>query len=257
MLIAIDIGNSSIHIGFFHNSVLDTLKIPTNPALKTPDYSRLIADWMSEKNAEKTGVHCIICSVVPALTPALEEAVASLPLPLAGAAVFVDHRIRTGLTMAVDAPDLLGADRIANAVAAVARYGKPVGIADFGSATTLTMVGKAGDLIGGAILPGIGMMNDVIGEKASLLKPVSLEPPRTALGKNTEDCIRSGILFGTAGAVERIISEIEREAGYPFRVVITGGYSSLASRFLGRPHAVDAHLTLEGLRILYEKNRNA
>ena len=117
------------------------------------------------------------------------------------------------------------------AAGAYAIYGGPVAVVDFGTATTITIVGKNADFIGGSIMPGIGLMNDVLEQRTSKLTKVPLEQPGPALGTDTAGCIRSGLLRGTAGAVERVLDDIEKETGYMFRVVITGGYAHLVDAF--------------------------
>ena len=163
----------------------------------------------------------------------------------------------TGLNLKVKAPEELGTDRLADAAGAYAIYRGPVAVIDFGTATTITIVGKNADFIGGSIMPGIGLMNDVLAQRTSKLTKVPLEQPVPALGTDTAGCIRSGLLIGTAGAVERILDEIEKETGYIFRVVITGGYAHLVDPFIKRPHEMNVFLTHEGLREIYGKNRPA
>lgn len=257
MLIAIDIGNSSINIGYFTENDFFATKIPTNPLLSSGEYRKFLEEQIQRKFPSDTNVHCIISSVVPSHTRVMQEAVSGLLDTHAGGVLILGHDTETGIPLSVRMPESLGTDRIANAAGAFSRYGAAVAVADFGTATTLTLVGKDGSLIGGAILPGIGMMNESLSQRASQLRSVRIDAPVSALGKDTESCIRSGILFGSAGAVERIISEIEVEEGYEFRVVITGGYSEPAGRCMKRPHLRDPHLTLEGLRIIYGKNRPA
>jgi type III pantothenate kinase len=163
----------------------------------------------------------------------------------------------TGLNLKIKAPEELGTDRLADAAGAYAIYHEPVAVIDFGSATTLTAVGKNADVIGGSIMPGVGLMNDVLAQRTSKLTKVSLELPVPALGTDTAENIRSGLVFGTAGAVERVLDEIEKEVGYTFRVVLTGGYVHLMDAFIKRPHDVNAFLIHEGLKEIYGKNRPA
>jgi type III pantothenate kinase len=169
----------------------------------------------------------------------------------------VDFRMNTGLNLKVDEPDKLGSDRIADAVAADALYPAPVAVADFGTATTITAVDENHSLIGGSIMPGLGLMSSMLGKGTYLLSEVALTPPESALGKDTEGSIRAGLYLGTAGAVERILSEIEKEAGCTFRLVLTGGHCLAMERFITRRHELNPELTLEGLRMLYGKNRSS
>jgi type III pantothenate kinase len=257
MLIAIDIGNSTINIGYFLEKGLCVQKIDTHPLRDPEEYERLMDDFMHEAQIEKKpGVGGIISSVVLSHTRPFCEVLGTL-LHDISAVCMVDHTLNTGLGMKVDEPDKLGADRIADAVAASGLYGVPVAVVDFGTATTITVVDRYRNLIGGTIMPGLGLMNEMLGRGTSLLNEIPLEPPLTALGTDTAGCIRSGLYFGTAGAVERILREAERETGEDFRLVITGGHAAAMDRLILRTHEMNPSLTLEGLRILYGKNRSS
>ncbi|MDH4233087.1 MAG: type III pantothenate kinase, partial [Nitrospirota bacterium] len=213
--------------------------------------------FLEQNHIAKNFFNCIISSVVSTHTMVLKEAVGKLSAKSANAIFVLDHQMDTGLDLKIKAPEELGTDRLANAAGAYALYGGPVAVIDFGTATTITAVGKNADFIGGSIMAGIGLMNEVLAQRTSKLAKVALEPQGPALGTDTAGCIRSGLLIGTAGAVERILEEIENEAGYTFRTVITGGHAQLVARFLKRPHELNLFLTLEGLRIIYAKNRSA
>jgi type III pantothenate kinase len=151
----------------------------------------------------------------------------------------------------------VGPDRIANAVAAEALFTCPVAVIDFGTATTISVVAKGASFIGGAILPGIRLMNESLAKKTSRLSEVSIRSASAALGTDTASGIRSGLFYGTAGAVERIIAEIERETGLRLAIAITGGFSGLMTKHMKRRHRLIPHLTLQGLRIMYTRNKSA
>lgn len=257
MLIAVDIGNSSINIGYFAETGLYVQKINTHPLRDQAEYLRLIDNFMENTHIEKKqGVGGIISSVVLSHTQPLYHVIRTLSRDNASVMI-VDHKMNTGLNLRVDEPDKLGADRIADAVAADGLYGAPAAVADFGTATTITVVDEYHSLIGGTIMPGLVLMNKILGSGTSLLHEVALQPPVAALGTDTEGCILAGLYFGTAGGVERILSEIERETGCAFRLIITGGHAGAVDRLISRPHELNPHLTLEGLRILYGKNRSS
>jgi len=169
----------------------------------------------------------------------------------------VRWRLATGLQFAVPHPEKLGSDRIANAVAAYEAYKSPVAAVDFGTASTITVVGRDACYIGGSILPGVRLMNASLAKGTSRLREASLLSPESALGADTAHCIRSGLFYGTAGAVERILCEIEKEKGFKMKVVVTGGFSGLISGFLQRKHDLRPHLTLEGLKLIYMRNADA
>lgn len=254
MLIAIDIGNSSINIGFFTVSGLLVQKIDTHPLLSSAKYSALVNGFIKEKNMDKMPEGIIISSVVPVHAEVLRKTLKGL---FSVEPLIVSYKMKTGLRLNIPNPEKLGTDRIANSVAAYELCRCPVATVDFGTATTISVVGKNATYIGGAILPGIRLMNEALAKGTSKLYDVSISIPGSALGTDTVTCIQSGLLYGTAGAVERLLSEIEKEVGFRLKVIVTGGYGTLISKFLKRKHDVLPYLTLEGLKILYERNSDA
>ena len=254
MLIATDIGNSFITIGYFTSKGLLVQRIPTLPLKDPEEYRQLLHAFIKENNIEKGEGASIISSVVSSHTGALVAAVEGLPGVIAGSTLVINDQL-AGIRFRIPHPDELGTDRIANAVAAYSLVGKPVVVIDFGTATTISVIDASGDYLGGAIMPGIGLMNEALGMKTSKLRKVEVVKPETALGRDTAGCILSGLLIGTAGAVERIVEEIENETGASYDVILTGGNCLLVEAFMRRPHRVRSQLTLEGLKILYEKNR--
>ncbi|OGW52216.1 MAG: hypothetical protein A2Y81_03210 [Nitrospirae bacterium RBG_13_43_8] len=253
-LIAVDIGNSSINIGFFTESGLIVQKIETKPLRSASEYSALINGFKKEKNIDKIPEGIIISSVVPALTGVLIETLKEFK---SGEPLLVSCKIKTGLKFNIPNPEELGSDRIANAVAAHDLYKGPVAVVDFGTATTISVVGKDANYIGGAIMPGIGLMNESLAKGTSKLFEVALNHPGLALGVDTNGCIQSGLFYGTAGATERLLHEIEEEIGFGLKVVLTGGYGGMVSKFLSRKFDLMPHLTLEGLRTIYMRNTDA
>src|SRR4030042_5525333 len=254
MLIAVDIGNTSINIGFFTESGLIVQKIETKPLRSASEYLALINGFKKEKNIDKMPEGIIISSVVPALTGVLSETLKKFK---SGKPLLVSCKIKTGLKFNIPNPEELGSDRIANAVAAYDLYKGPVAVVDFGTATTISVVGKDADYIGGAIMPGIKLMNEALVKGASKLWEVPLSPPELALGNDTIRCIQSGLFYGSAGAVERILLEIEKEVGFRLKIILTGGYGGMISKFLKRKHDLKPHLTIEGLKTIYMRNKDA
>jgi type III pantothenate kinase len=254
MLIAIDIGNSSVNIGFFVSAGLFVQRIDTHPLLSQREYLDLINRFIREKNIDKTPGGIIISSVVPGHTPVFQKAAGKL---ISGSAMILGKETLTGLTFDVRNPEKVGPDRIANAVAAYELYKCPVAVADFGTATTVSVVGKSAVFLGGTIMPGIGLMNESLAGGASLLYQVPLRSPGSALAKDTTTNIQSGLFYGTAGAVEKIIGEIEKESGFKLKVVVTGGYAAFVSSLLKKRHKFRPYLTLEGLEIIYKRNVDA
>lgn len=253
MLIALDIGNSLINIGIFTDKGLFVRKIETYPLKPHERYTSFLRDFLAEISVEKNTHEVIISSVVTGHAEILSEACRGLmPEDL----LIVGPEIKTGLVFDIPKPEELGSDRIANSVASYELYKGPVAAVDFGTATTISVVGKDAHYIGGAILPGVGLMNESLAKGTSKLSEVVLRPPKSALGKDTSGCIQSGLFYGTAGAVERLLEEIEKEAGFGLKVVVTGGFSYIISKFFNREHDLRPNLTLEGLKIIYMRNRS-
>ncbi len=258
MLIAIDIGNSLTNIGYFTNKGLVVQNIDTKIIKNINDIYLIINDFLSQNHIEKSCFSVIISSVVSDLATFFKNVFEGLCDKEEDTEILiVKHTMNTGLSFKINTPEELGTDRIANAVGACAIYTPPVAVIDFGTATTITVVDKDARYIGGSIMPGIGLMNEVLGRETSRLNKIVLEQPSTALGKDTSGCIGSGIFYGSAGAVERVLDEIEKETDCKFQLVVTGGYGLKMDKFIKRPHDINPDLTLQGLKILYEKNRTA
>lgn len=256
MLLAIDIGNSSVSIGLFSgDSLTGCLKIATRPAKPIDFYSKKIKNLLSERHVEKPLDGVIISSVVPELTGLLKDSVNVLS---SKEPVTVKAPLLSGLNFDVQAPEEVGSDRIANVIAAMHIYGAPVLVVDFGTATTLSAA-RDKSFIGGAILPGLKLMGKSLQRGTSRLPYVDInclrdQKHRTqAVGKDTNKGIISGIIYGTAGGVERTIEEMEKEEKCRFKVAITGGYSGIMTRYLRREHSVDPDLTLKGLNLIHKR----
>jgi type III pantothenate kinase len=254
MLLALDIGNSLIDIGFFKHEHLRVKNLTTHPLKKPEDYASILREFLPEISVERTALGVIISSVVEGHTAVLAEACKQLmPEDL----IILTSEIVTGIVFDIPRPEELGTDRIANAVAANELYKGPVAVLDFGTATTVSVVGKNANYMGGAIMPGVGLMNESLAKSTSKLSAVSLNQPGAALGTNTLQCIQSGLFYGAAGAVERLLREIEKEIGFELKVVVTGGYGGMISKFLSRDYILNQHLTLEGLKIIFMRNQGA
>ena len=200
MVIAIDIGNSSINIGFFAKSDLFVKNIPAHPLLPSSKYVSLVNGFIKEKNMEKKPEGIIISSVVPGHTKVLKHALKKLT---GTEPLLVSCRIRTGLKFAIPRPEALGSDRIANAVAAYEMFQCPAAAVDFGTATTISVVGKKANYIGGAIMPGIRLLNESLAKGTSQLYTVQVKSPVYALGSDTAEVychnfLKENILFRLA-----------------------------------------------------------
>ncbi|HET6514486.1 MAG TPA: type III pantothenate kinase [Thermodesulfovibrionales bacterium] len=257
MLLAIDIGNSTISAGLFSGALLRRrLKMPSHPRRDAEEYRKEIERFLASEAGGRELSGIVVSSVVPGLEEVLSHAITGMSVR---EPFIVGPSLDTGLGFDVEETGQVGPDRIVNAMAAREKYGDPVLAIDFGTATTISAV-RNGKFIGGAILPGVGLMSEVLHTSTSRLPQVdigaaviSLNRRLPAVGKGTTKCIVSGIIYGMAGAVDRLIHEIEREE-CPFIVVITGGYAALMAPFLERNVLFDQDLTLQGLRLIYERN---
>ncbi|MBI5213726.1 MAG: type III pantothenate kinase [Nitrospirae bacterium] len=263
-LLAVDIGNSTIGLGLFpepaRNEDIFIKKISLHPAQSTAAYKKIIVEFIEDcgkrqrakgKGQEKTDV--ILSSVVPSLNETIIKSLRGISVkePL-----IVRRKLECGLNFAVTTPEAIGADRIANAAAGFHYFKRPVAVVDFGTATTITVIGKNRSLIGGAIMPGVHLMQAALHEGTEKLPPIPLKTPKTVLGRSTVSSITSGIIHGTAGAVEALIKGMEKELGFRLKLVLTGGYAKLMSPLVKRGHRLEPNLTFEGLRLIYLKNRD-
>lgn len=249
MIIAFDIGNSSINMGFFTEGGLFAFSLPSYPPRPPREISDFLVGRLGENRIENAPEGVIISSVVSGLTGAVSEAVRILWD--ASPAVLRAEDVR-GLELDLKKAAEVGVDRLAGAVGANVLYGAPVCVVDFGTATTVNFVGRGNVFKGGAIMPGLGLMKRALYENTSSLPDVELVSPGPALGKDTEGNILSGIMYGTAGAVERIIFEVESSEEETYRVVLTGGYSEVVRPVMKRADFIEPHIVLKGLKFIYE-----
>ncbi len=254
MLLAIDIGNTNIVLGLFKDKELLAHWRMTTHLHKTVDeYSMLILDLFRSQGIRTQEVQAIVCSnVVPPLTSIFME----LSKKYFGInPLFITHQMETGLKICYDNPQEIGADRIVNAAAGFEIYGGPLIIVDFGTATTFCAISGQGEYLGGAISPGVMIAAEALFTRTAKLPKVELVKPNAVIGHRTISSMQSGILIGFAclvdGMVSRMITEMKSD---PF-VVATGGLASLITPESKMIREVRPNLTLEGLRILYEKNR--
>ncbi len=256
MLLVIDIGNTHTVMGVYDGQELkEHYRVASNHALTADECGISIKQLFREYDRIED---VIICSVVPPLTPIYEEMSEKL---LKVAPVVVSSDLPLGINILYDDPKTVGADRIANAVAAYEIYGGPAIVVDFGTATTFDVISENGEYLGGAIAPGIETSSLNLFQKASQLFKVSLEKPRKAIGKNTEESLRSGIIFGTVGQIEGIVNRIKEElprmspAKREPKIIATGGLANLIARESETIEEVNPTLTLEGLRRIYSRVR--
>lgn len=253
MLLVVDVGNTQTHFGLFDGERLiehwrfATVRVSTADELGAALRSLLELRGYGFDDVDRS----IVSSTVPQLEPEWE---AMSDRYLGHRMLTVGPGLRTGLAIRYDNPREVGADRLVNAVALRARFGGPAVCVDFGTATTFDVLSAAGDYVGGALMTGIEISLDALSERGARLPKIELAPPRTALAKNTIDAIRSGVVFGYAGAVDAILRRLFGELGERAPVVATGGLAKLVVPFTDELDEVDDLLTLTGLRLLHELN---
>lgn len=253
MVLVIDVGNTNIVLGVFQGKkIVQSWRISTNREKTADEYGiqiRVLFHYGAIRYEDISAI--VISSVVPPLMPALEimaiEYFGIKPL-------IVGPGVKTSMPIRYDNPKEVGADRIVNAIAAYEIYGGPLIVVDFGTATTFDGISRDGEYIGGAIAPGIGISTEALYTRAAKLPRIELQKPKTVIGKNTVTSMQSGIIFGFVGQVEGIITRMKKEMGQKVYVVATGGLAELICRETASIDRVDQNLTLEGLRIIYERN---
>lgn len=250
MLLALDIGNTEITIGLFDEDEIVARWRLTTQHDRTPDeWASTLASLLQQSGYGTKDIRGVIyASVAPAVTQSLAQATTMLThLP----AVAVDARSTLPITLDVDEPQTVGADRIVNTLAAKVLFGTDTIVVDFGTATTFDCITADGKFIGGVIMPGFRTSADQLTRKAAKLPATELTPPGRAIGRRTEECIRSGVLFGTADSVDGLLRRIIAEwpGGKTPRIVATGGLAGMIAPLTQLVKEVAPDLTLQGLRI--------
>jgi len=255
VILAVDIGNTQTVLGLLgdEGDLEGRWRVSTDATL-TADEIRVKVGALLELDgyAWQDVAGIVVASVVPSLTAAYEElaerACGCTPL-------VVGPGIKTGLPVAYENPHEVGADRIVNALAAIAEHGAPVIVVDFGTATTLDVVDGSGAYLGGAIAAGIETSAEALFRRAARLSAVDLEPPARVVGRNTRESVQSGLLLGEAAMVDGLVRRTWAELGYECPIVATGGLAARMAPLCETITAVDADLTLKGLRLIRERNR--
>ncbi len=252
MLLALDIGNTEISLGLFDGEDLErSWRVTTRPDRTPDEWAMVLRALFEEAGLDITSVTgTVLCSVVPPTTDAMTE---GLLAATGTAAVVVAPDSPLPVTLDVDEPLTVGADRVVNTLAASRLFGLDTIVVDFGTATTLDCVTADGHFLGGIIAPGLLTSAESLVRRAAKLSPTELTPPAHAIGKRTDECLKAGLLFGTADAVDGMVRRIKAEWPTPRvpKVVSTGGLAALVSKFSSEVEEVHPDLTLRGLRLAH------
>jgi type III pantothenate kinase len=254
MLLAVDIGNTSITMGLFQEDELcATWRISSDIERMPDEYAVILLSLLRQYGFDAPDVDRVaMCSVVPPLTATFEELCQRY---FHVSSLVVRAGVKTGVRIRMDNPAEVGADRVVDAVAAHHLYGGPLIIVDLGTATTFDTVSKEGDYLGGAIAPGLVMAAEALYSRTAMLPRVELTRPEQAIGTSTVTAMQSGLVFGYIGLIEGIIARIQKELKTKARVVATGGYAQLIAKDTPVINEVNLNLTLIGLRLIYLMNR--
>ena len=253
MLLAIDIGNTNIVIGGIQDDkIVFEARIATERVKTSDQYGAEIKNMLALFDVKPRDIRdCIISSVVPPVFNSVHTGVIKLT---GKQPMVVGPGIKTGLNIQMDNPSQVGSDRIVIAVAALAEYEPPLTLLDLGTATTIEVVDKGNVYMGGCIIPGVRISLEALTNRASQLPGIQLDRPRKVIGKNTVDCMRSGVMYGAAAMLDGMIERVEEELGYSTTVVATGGMAQFVCPLCKRDIKLERDLLLKGLDLIYKKN---
>ena len=254
MILTIDMGNSNIVIGGIDDSQTYFVeRVTTNRGKTDLEYAVNIKSILEIYNVPVSSIEgAILSSVVPPLNNTILSAVEKI---CGFRPMLVGSGMKTGLNIIMDNPKTVGSDMIVDAVAAIRDYPCPIIIIDMGTATTMSVIDRSGNYIGGVILPGLKVSLDSLSGKTAQLPYISLETPGKVIGKNTIDCMRSGIMYGNAAMLDGLIDRMEEEIGEKATIIATGGLARLVTPLCHHSIDFEEDLLLKGLLILYEKNK--
>lgn len=253
MILAIDIGNTNIVIGCIRNDeILFVERLSTDSTKTVLEYAISFKNVLEMYRLDPADIQgSIISSVVPPVTNIVRDAAKKIT---GREAIIIGPGVRTGLNILMDNPAQLGSDLVANAVAGIAEYKAPLIIIDIGTATTISVVDKKQNYIGGMILPGIRVSSDSLTSRTSQLPRISVEAPKKLIGTNTIDCMKSGLIYGNASCIDGMIRRIEKELGEKATVIATGGLAGCIIPHCLEDIIIDDALLLKGLKLIYAKN---
>ena len=253
MILTIDVGNSNIVLGAVQgNDIVFEARLRTDATKTSDEYCidlKMILDVYSLNSADIEG--SIIASVVPQVSNSMQTAIRKLT---GKAPLVVGPGLKTGLNIAIDNPAQTGADLVVGCVAALREHKAPMIIIDMGTATTMIVLDKNSAMIGGAIIPGVKISMDALTNRTALLPGLQLDQPKKAIGRNTIDCMRSGLMLGSACMIDGMIDRMEEELGYKTTVIATGGIAKFVLPMCRHEMIYDKDLLVKGLAALYREN---
>jgi type III pantothenate kinase len=253
MHLAIDVGNTNVTLGVFEGEKLKaSWRLAPDINRLADEYGVLMVNLLAHEGIDCAEIDAAVMgSVVPDLDPVFESACRSY---LGVQPLVVSAGVRTGLRILYDSPREVGADRVADAVAAVRLYAPPLIVVDLGTATVFDAISKDGDYLGGAIAPGLAIAVEALFRRAARLYRVELARPQSVIGRNTVAAIQSGVIYGYVGLIEGMVRRFKEELGEGAKVVATGGWAEMMAAETPVIDVVDTNLTLTGLRFIYEMN---
>ena len=256
MLLAIDIGNTNIVIGCIKDDVIQfKARIATDRTRTSDQYGVEIKNMLEAFGISREDISdCIISSVVPPVFHSVRTGVVKV---IGKQPMVVGPGLKTGLDIHVDTPSQVGSDRIVIAVAALAEYEAPLILMDLGTATTIEVVEAPRTYLGGVIYPGVRLSLEALTNRAAQLPGISLDKPKRVIGKNTVDCMRSGMMYGTAAMLDGVIDRMEEELGHKATLIATGGLAQFITPLCKHDILLEKDLLLKGLNIIYKKNKKS
>ena len=255
MLLALDVGNTNVTIGVYDGEeLLFVSRMATDSARMEDQYAIELLDILGLHKVDREAITgAALSSVVPKLTEYISAAVKRI---FGFRPLVVSYESLEGLKISIRHPETTGPDLIAGYVAAKELYGCPCIVIDMGTATTITVIDKEGALLGGGIVPGVGISLDALTSRAALLSSISLDTPAHVIGRDTVECLQSGMVYGTASMLDGFCDRIEEELGYPCRVVATGGLADQVVRCCRRKVELSDTLLLDGLKLIYDREKH-
>ena len=253
MILAVDIGNTNIVMGCFEtDTILFRERISTNQLATELEYASIMRTALDMHSLDAQNIKgAIISSVVPSITATVRKAIEKLT---GVTAMIVGPGVKTGLSIMIDNPASLGSDQAVDAAAAIKEYKAPIIIIDMGTATTMSVIDKKKNYLGGVIMTGMAVSSDALTKRTSQLPKIAFETPKRVIGTNTVDCMKSGIMYSTACSIDGLIERMEEELGESCTVIATGGLASLIVPLCKRNIILDEDLLLKGLMVIYNKN---